>query len=240
MITSKPPSSFISRSSSPLPMPMKCRASTWPRRCTSDPTTSAPAVRARSASSLICSRTSSSVVPGSKTPIRYARSRGDLVVIISKGPPRNRGEASDFVGISELELPHPCHRLFQAGIRRRDRQPEVAFAVLTETNTRCDVDTHLIEHVTCKSDRVIPSRYRRPHIEGSAGRLDVPAQVVERVGDQLVAPGVYLARVSGVLVSPIQGLDRCPLDRLEDAGVDVRLQLADEADDVRPAAPACE
>ena len=45
------------------------------------PTTSAPAVRVRSTSSAIWSRTSSWVVPGSCKPTRYARSRGAFVVI---------------------------------------------------------------------------------------------------------------------------------------------------------------
>src|SRR6266576_2701258 len=233
--TSNSPSSFMSRSEATLPMPRKCAGSTSDRRCTSVPTTSVPAVRARSASSAIWSRTLSGVAPGSRIPTRYARSRG-LLVVITQGPPRNRGEASDFVGISELELPHPRHRFLEPRVGGCDRKPEIAFAVRAEPDTGCDVHADLIEHVRRKTNRVIPVGHRRPHIKGRARRLDLPAEAVQGVRHDAMAARIDSAGCPRLLLPTVHRLNACPLDSLEYARVDVRLQLADQVHEVRAAA----
>src|SRR5205809_122461 len=220
--TSNSPSSFRSRSAATLPMPRKCAGSTSDRRCTSVPTTSVPAVRARSASSAIWSRTLSGVAPGSRIPTRYARSRGLLVVIT--------------LGISELELPHPRHRFLEPCVGSRDRKPEIAFAVRAETDTGCDVHADLIEHMGRKTNRVIPVGHRRPYIKGRAWRLDLPAEAVQGVGHNAMAARVDSARCPRLLLPTVHRLDRRPLYRLENARVDVRLQLADQVHEVRAAA----
>src|SRR5450759_5366381 len=76
----------------------------------------------------------------------------------------------------------------------------------------------------------------RSMYERGAGRLDVPAQVVERIRDQPVTPRVHVTRRTRFLVSPIQRLDRGPLHSLEDAGIDVGLQPAYQADQIGAAA----
>src|SRR3989454_411525 len=130
--TSNSPSSFMSRSEATLPMPRKCAGSTSYRRCTSVPTTSVPAVRARSASSAVWPR--------------------------------------------------------------------------------------------------------RPYIKGRAWRLDLPAEAVQGVGHNAMAARVDSARCPRLLLPTVHRLDRRPLDRLENARVDVRLQLADQVHEVRAAA----
>src|SRR5882762_9556778 len=101
-----------------------------------------------------------------------------------------------------------------------------------ESHPGRDVNAHLVKHVTRKSNRVIPLWHRRPHIEGRSWWLDVPAELVQRSGDQPVTLRIDLASRARFALSPIQRLDRRPLHGLEDAGVDVGLQLPDQADEV--------
>src|SRR5258708_16148185 len=103
-----------------------------------------------------------------------------------------------------------------------------------EADSRRDVDTHLVQHVAREADGVIPVRNRRPHIECRARSFYVPAEVVQGVRDQPMAPRVYIAGGARLLVSPIERLDGGPLDGLENPRVDVRLQLADEPPQVPP------
>src|ERR1700682_6203006 len=105
-----------------------------------------------------------------------------------------------------------------------------------EANARSDVHADLIEHMTRKPNRVIPIGDRRPYIKGRARRFDVPAELVEGVGDESVPPRVHIAGRPRLLLSPIQRLDRRPLDGLEDARVDVGFELADQAHEVLAAA----
>src|SRR5713101_2270304 len=106
----------------------------------------------------------------------------------------------------------------------------------SKSDPRRDVHAHLVQHVRRKSDRVKTLRNRRPHIEGRARRRDLPAQRVECVGNEAVTAGVDLTRGTRLLFPTVQRLDASPLDSLEDARVDVRLQLSDQRDQVGPAA----
>src|SRR5258708_21126722 len=122
------------------------------------------------------------------------------------GPTQNHREASDSVGISELQLPHPGHRLLGAGVRRRDRQPEIALSVRAETDARSDVDSDLVQHMTRKANRVIPLRNRRPYIECRARSFDVPAEVVHCFRDQPMASRIYIASSARLLAPPMERL----------------------------------
>src|SRR5258708_23169734 len=122
------------------------------------------------------------------------------------GPTQNHREASDSVGISELQLPHPGHRLLEAGVLRRDRQPEIALSVRAETDARSDVDSDLVQHMTRKANRVIPLRNRRPYIECRARSFDVPAEGVQCVRDQPIASRIYIPTCPPLLISPIDPL----------------------------------
>src|SRR5712692_10873185 len=54
-----------------------------------------------------------------------------------------------------------------------------------------------------------------------------------------MAPGVRRTRRARLLLPTMERFDGCPLDRLEDAGVDIRLELANETNEVgAPAHPA--
>src|SRR5438477_5034014 len=97
-----------------------------------------------------------------------------------------------------------------------------------------DVDTYLVEDVARKADRVITRRYRCPHIEGRARRLDRPAKTVQRVRDHMMPPLVHGACFTSLLLSPIQRLDGGPLHGLENAGVDIGLELPDQRHQVGP------
>src|ERR1700694_6195257 len=98
-----------------------------------------------------------------------------------------------------------------------------------EADARREVPPHSVEDVSRKPDRVISIGHGGPHVESRARRFDRPAQCVQRVSDEPVTPRVYLTSRARLLLSPIQRLDSGPLDRLEDPGVDVGLELADEA-----------
>src|SRR5689334_18182380 len=104
----------------------------------------------------------------------------------------------------------------------------------TEPNAGRDVDADLVEDVGGKTDRVVALGYRRPDIEGRARRLDLPAQAVQRVGHEPMPARVNRARGARLIFAAAHRLNRGPLDRLEDPGVDVRLQLADQLDQVGP------
>ena len=78
-------------------------------------------------------------------------------------------------------------------------------------------------------------RHGRPHIERRARGLDVPAKLVERLGDQPVPAEVDGVGCMRLLLPTVQRLDRRPLHGLEDAGVDVRLQLPDESNEISAA-----
>src|SRR5207245_10519350 len=59
-----------------------------------------------------------------------------------------------------------------------------------------------------------------------------PPQAVTPVPGRPVPPFRALAGRSRLAFSPIQRFDRAPLHRLEDAGVDVRLELTDQSHEV--------
>src|SRR5229473_5090555 len=106
-------------------------------------------------------------------------------------------------------------------------------------DTGGDVHAHLIEDVAGESDRVISRWNRRPYVKGRAWRLDRPPQALERLRHQPVAPRIDLARGERFRFAAVERLDGGPLHRLEDARVDVGLELADESDQVgAPAHPA--
>ena len=67
---------------------------------------------------------------------------------------------------------------------------------------------------------------------GPAARGEVIGEAGQRVRDQAVPPFVDLAGRSRLVFSPIQRFDRGQLHRLEDAGVDVRLELTDQSHEV--------
>src|SRR6202521_6353079 len=104
-----------------------------------------------------------------------------------------------------------------------------------KSHSRRDVHAHLIQDMARKTYRVIPFGNRRPHVEGGTRRLDVPAEAVQRIGHELVAARIDRAGGSRLLLPTVHRLDRGPLHGLEDARVDVRLELADEVDQVRAA-----
>src|SRR5207302_5720601 len=101
-----------------------------------------------------------------------------------------------------------------------------------ETNAGRDVDADLVEHVAGESDRVVARGHGRPHIESRAWWLDRPAEAVQRVSDQAVPALVDLACRSRLVFSSIESFDTSPLHRLEDAGVNVGLELADQSHQV--------
>src|SRR5260370_37468863 len=108
-----------------------------------------------------------------------------------------------------------------------------------KTDAGRDVHARLVEDVARESDRVISGRNRRPYVKGRAWRLDRPSQAVQRLRDQPMAARIDLARRERFRFAAVQRLDGGPLHRLEDARVDVGLELSDESDQVgSPAHPA--
>src|SRR5260370_26450635 len=102
-----------------------------------------------------------------------------------------------------------------------------------------DVRYPLVEAVARESHRVIARWNRRPHVKGRAGRLYRPPQAVERLRHQTMTPRIDLARGERFRFAAVERLDGGPLHRLEDARVDVGLELSDESDQVgAPTHPA--
>src|SRR5207247_5975092 len=93
-----------------------------------------------------------------------------------------------------------------------------------------DDHTGLFQQTAGEPPRVSSAGDRCPHEEGGPGDVDLPAAATQSLDHDVTALLVRLPVALRRILRPLQGGDPGVLDRLEHAGVDVRLDLAEPAD----------
>ena len=124
---------------------------------------------------------------------------------------------------SELDPFEPFDRFLQSRLIDGDGHPDVAFSFISETISRSGDNPCLLNQERGELGRGISLRDFNPEIEGGLGPFHLKPHLVKSFDQDIPSSLVDVDDFRERRVKMVEGLDSCLLDRLKDAGVDIRL-----------------